>query len=95
MLGPWVDLKNDANKMNGDNTMLTSTNIGKRSVLREDGEIVVWDGTNADQMVGYYIPNSAKPRLPIETRHYLYPLSDALINEYKDNGFTLTQTSGW
>ena len=95
MLGPWVDLKNDANKMNGDNTMLTKTNIGKRSVLKEDGTVVVWDGTNEDEMVGYYIPNGAKPRLPIEERHYLYPVSDALINEYKDNGFTLTPTKGW
>lgn len=95
MLGPWVDLKNDANMMNGDNTMLTETNIGKRRVLKADGSVVVWDGTNADELVGYYIPNNAKPRLPIEERHYLYPLSDELINEYKDNKFTLTQTAGW
>ena len=95
MLGPWVDLKNDANMMNGNNTMLTETNIGKRRVLKEDGTVVEWNGNNADELVGYYIPNNAKPRLPIEERCYLYPLSDALINEYKDNGFTLTQTAGW
>lgn len=95
MLGPWVDLKNDANKMNGDNTFLTETNIGKRTVLKEDGTLVVWDGTNADEMVGYYVPNNIKPRLPFGDENYLYPVSKELIKEYEDNDFVLTPTAGW
>ena len=95
MLGPWVDMKNESNMMNGDNNMLIAKKVNKYRVLKEDGSIVTWDGTNEDEMVGYFIPENAKSRLPIEERCYLYPLSDALINEYKDNGFTLTQTTGW
>lgn len=95
MLGAWVDLKNDANKMNGDNTFLTETNHGQRTVMKEDGTIVVWDGTNADDMVGYYVPNNIKPRLPFGDEQYLYPVSKALIDEYEDNGFVLSPTKGW
>ena len=89
MLGPWVDLAKDVP------SYVESGQIGKRAVMKEDGTVVTFDGTNAADMVGYYIPQNASPRDVFTDRNYLAPIGEQQINEYKAKGFTLTQTKGW
>lgn len=89
MLGPWVDLANDVP------SYVEKGQIGKRAVMKEDGTVVTFDGTNAADMVGYYVPQNAQPRDVFTDRNYLAPIGEQQINEYKMKGFTLTQTKGW
>lgn len=89
MLGPWVDLAKDVP------SYVQEGQIGKRSVMKEDGTVVVFDGTNAADMVGYYVPQNAQPRDVFTDRNYLAPVGEQQINEYKMKGFNLTQTKGW
>jgi hypothetical protein len=63
--------------------------------MKEDGTVVTFDGTNAADMVGYYIPQNAAPRDVFTDRNYLAPIGEQQINEYKMKGFNLTQTKGW
>ena len=89
MLGPWVDLNAEIP------AYLASQYVGKRKVKKEDGTIVTFDGTNAADMVGYYVPTNVMPRDPFTDRSYLSPVGTQDIQLYKENGFTLTQTTGW
>ena len=89
MLGPWVDLAKDVP------SYVEAGQIGKRAVMKEDGTVVTFDGTNAADMVGYYVPQNAQPRDVFTDRNYLAPIGEQQINEYKMKGFTLTQTKGW
>ena len=89
MLGPWVDLAKDVP------SYVEKGQIGKRAVMKEDGTVVTFDGTNAADMVGYYVPQNAQPRDVFTDRNYLAPIGEQQINEYKMKGFTLTQTKGW
>ena len=89
MLGPWVDLSKDVP------SYVEKGQIGKRAVMKEDGTVVTFDGTNAADMEGYYVPQNAQPRDVFTDRNYLAPIGEQQINEYKMKGFTLTQTKGW
>ena len=89
MLGPWVDLAKEVS------SYVEAGQIGKRAVMKEDGTVVTFDGTNAADMVGYYVPQNAQPRDVFTDRNYLAPIGEQQINEYKMKGFTLTQTKGW
>ena len=63
-------------------------------VERADGTIVTFDGTNASEMVGFFIPRNAQNRVTFGTREYLAPIPRCQITLYERNGFTLTQTPG-
>ena len=89
MLGPWVDLAKEVS------SYVEAGQIGKRAVMKEDGTVVTFDGTNAADMVGYYVPQNAQPRDVFTDRNYLAPIGEQQINEYKMKGFNLTQTKGW
>ena len=89
MLGPWVDLAKDVP------SYVEAGQKGKRTVMKEDGTVVTFDGTNAADMVGYYVPQNASPRDVFTDRNYLAPIGEQQINQYKEKGFTLTQTKGW
>lgn len=89
MLGPWVDLAKEVP------SYVEEGQIGKRAVMKEDGTVVTFDGTNAADMVGYYIPQNAQPRDVFTDRNYLAPVGEQQINEYKMKGFNLSQTKGW
>lgn len=89
MVGPWVDLQKEVP------AYLEEEYIGQRSVKKEDGTIVTFDGTNAADMVGYYIPTNAQPRDVFTDRSYCSPIGKQEIDLYKDKGFKLTQTIGW
>ncbi len=68
---------------------------GKLQVQKADGKIVTYDGTNDAEMEGFYVVRNYANRLPVQERNYLAPLSIALLQEYADRGYTLTQTPGW
>lgn len=89
MVGPWVDLQKEVP------AYLEEEYIGQRSVKKEDGTIVTFDGTNSADMVGYYIPTNAQPRDVFTDRSYCSPIGKQEIDLYKDKGFKLTQTIGW
>ena len=93
MLGLWVNLQTE---MPG---YLIEDNIGKTAVAVPNSnggyDKIVYDGTNANRMVGFYVPIAAVERDDFSDRSYLAPVGEAQIKEYKDKGFTLTQTKGW
>nr|MBD3621594.1 RagB/SusD family nutrient uptake outer membrane protein [Sunxiuqinia sp.] len=89
MLGIWVNFPNEYP------LWLVEEKIGLLKVQKEDGTEVTYNGTNDAEMVGYYIPENIQHRDDFTERVYLAPVGETQINEYKDKGYTLTQTSGW
>ncbi|MEN9919864.1 MAG: hypothetical protein RL662_2300 [Bacteroidota bacterium] len=85
----WVDFKREAPDL------LSKTKIGKISVLNANGQVVTFDGTNTDQMVGFYIPENVKDRDAFVDRVYNSPVAKGQIVLYEQNGYKLTQTKGW
>ncbi|MFR5758168.1 MAG: hypothetical protein ACLUE2_07960 [Bacteroides cellulosilyticus] len=69
--------------------------IGKRQVKKEDGTVITFDGSNASEMVGYYMPTNVQPRNTFSDRSYCSPVGEQEINAYAEKGFKLTQTTGW
>src|SRR5450759_1888812 len=74
---------------------LVAAKIGKLIVKKADGTFVTYTGTNAVDMVGYYVPESISNRDPFTDRVYLAPVGNTQINQYKEKGFTITQSPGW
>lgn len=89
LLGLWVDFQAEYPEW------LVEAKIGKLKVKKEDGSVLTFDGTNGAEMVGYYIPENIQDRDAFTDRVYLAPIGETQINEYKEKGYTLTQTPGW
>lgn len=93
-LGPWiignVDLRDRANP-----GKIAPSYRNVLQVKNAAGQIITYNGTNDAQMVGYYVVRNFANRLAVQDRNYLAPISQLLIDEYKDRGFTLNQTTGW
>jgi hypothetical protein len=68
---------------------------GITHVMKEDGTVVIFDGTNAAEMVGYYLPDNVTDREVFPDRVYCSPVGESQINLYKSLGYNLTQTAGW
>lgn len=92
MLGLWVSLPD---KLPDYLKAGTNGKYTARQVMKEDGTVVTYDGTNAADMVGYYVPLNASVRDDFSDRSYIAPVGRAQINQYAENGYTLTQTKGW
>lgn len=88
-LGPWVDLQAELP------TLLTDGTKGKVKVMKADGTVVTWDGTNRSAMVGFFMVENAQNRLSFSDRNYLAPVGQSQIVQYEERGYTLTQTQGW
>jgi hypothetical protein len=88
-LGPWVNVQAEIP------SYLTTANKGKVRVMKEDGTIVTWDGTNAGAMVGFWMVENATNRNAFTYRAYLAPVGQSQIIQYEQKGFKLTQTTGW
>ena len=58
MLGAWVDLPNEFPEQLDE----ANKDAGK-SVMKEGGTVVVWNGSNQADMVGYAIPINAAARM--------------------------------
>lgn len=93
-LGAWiignVDLRDKANP-----GKIAATYRNVLQVKTADGQVITYNGTNDSQMVGYYVVRNFASRLAVQDRNYLAPISQLLIDEYKDRGFTLLQTANW
>jgi len=88
-LGPWVDIPAEIP------TYLTTATVNRVKVKKADGTVVTWNGNNRNDMVGYWVVENASNRLDFNDRVYLSPVGLQQINEYKERGYTLTQTTGW
>lgn len=88
-LGPWVNVQTEIP------TYLTTANINRIRVKKLDGTIVTWNGTNASNMVGFWMVENAQNRNAFTDRSYLSPVGQSQITQYQEMGFNLTQTPGW
>ncbi|MDE7155229.1 MAG: RagB/SusD family nutrient uptake outer membrane protein, partial [Muribaculaceae bacterium] len=74
---------------------------GSTKVQKADGTVVEYNGENAADMVGFYVPQNIKPRSAFSERSYLYPVGTNNIAAYISKGneigkeYRLTQTPGW
>lgn len=89
LLGLWVNFKAEYPEW------LVAAKVNKLKVQKEDGSVVTYNGSNAGDMVGYYIPENVTDRDAFTDRVYLAPIGNTQISEYLDKGYTLTQTPGW
>jgi hypothetical protein len=88
-LGLWIDFPVEYAEW------LVPAKVNKLKVQKEDGTVVTYTGTNAADMVGYYIPENISARDAFTDRVYLAPVGMTQIAQYADKGYTLTQTPGW
>jgi len=92
--GSWVvGVKDFKDKLNPGKILAAYKN--RLQVQKIDGTIVTYNGTNDAEMEGFYVVRNFTNRLAVQDRNYLAPLSIALLQEYADRGYTLTQTPGW
>ncbi|MBK7489288.1 MAG: RagB/SusD family nutrient uptake outer membrane protein [Bacteroidales bacterium] len=88
-LGLWMNFPVDMPEW------LDESKIGKLKVQRADGTVITYNGTNGNEMVGYYLPENISARDAFTDRVYLAPVGIAQITQYAEKGYTLTQTPGW
>ena len=88
-LGLWMNFPDDMPEW------LDESKIGKLKVQRADGTVITYNGTNGNEMVGYYLPENISARDEFTDRVYLAPVGIAQITQYAEKGYTLTQTPGW
>jgi len=88
-LGPWVNVQTEIP------SYLTTANIGKVRVKKTDGTIVAYNGSNAADMVGFWLVENVQNRNAFSDRSYMAPIGQSQIVQYQDAGYTLTQTTGW
>ena len=89
LLGLWINFPTEYTEW------LVPSKVNKLKVKKEDGTVVTYTGTNAADMVGYYIPENVSNRDAFTDRVYLAPIGNTQISEYLGKGFKLTQTTGW
>jgi len=89
LLGPWVDFQTEFPEW------LVASKVGKLKVQKADATVITYDGTNAVDMVGYYVPENVSNRDAFTDRVYLSPVGNNEISQYQEKGYTLTQTDGW
>ncbi len=80
-------------------SVLTAANVGKIAVVSANGTEVVYNGTNAAAMTGFYKNLTNVARLPFinqaNINPYLTPVGIVEMNDYKARGYVLKQTQGW
>lgn len=91
--GTWVNIAKDFPDQ------ITSAKIGLLAVTDLNGNVTVYNGSNADKMVGFYSPLNTLGRISFlnvpGVNPYLAPIGTNQINEYKTKGYELAQTEGW
>ena len=88
-LGAWVNVKAEVPNY------LAASFKDKVRVKKLDGTIVTYNGTNGDALVGFWMVEGAKNRNSFGNEVYMAPIGINQITEYKEKGFTLTQTKSW
>lgn len=89
LLGIWVDFKKEIP------SLLIAAKVNKLKVKKGDGTIVTYTGTNAADMVGFYLPEGVANRDAFTDKVYLAPVGKDQIDLYSGNGYTLAQTKLW
>lgn len=88
-LGPWVNVKAEAPNY------LTNAYKGKTRVKKADGTIVTYNGSNAADLVGFWMVENATNRNAFTEAVYMSPVGQAQIIQYQERGYTLSQTDNW
>ncbi|MGJ1321777.1 RagB/SusD family nutrient uptake outer membrane protein [Sphingobacterium faecium] len=92
--GPWINALKDLPKNNAGNNLADSYK-NRLKVMKADGTIVTFNGTNASDLVGYYVVANFANRVDFKERSYMSPVGLNQVQQYVDRGYTLTQTVGW
>ncbi|HMR83427.1 MAG TPA: RagB/SusD family nutrient uptake outer membrane protein [Niabella sp.] len=87
--GPWVNVQAEIP------TYLVPANVNRVRVRKADGTIVTYNGSNAADMVGFWMVENVQNRLAFGDKNYLSPVGLSQIAQYEERGYTLTQTPGW
>ena len=103
--GCWMDFNDTKNNLKAFDLLTSSSSFGKVAVLKEDGTIIPFSGeadedgnvlsSNKADMVGYRVVENFRDRETIVEKHYLEPICNNVINQYKNAGYTITQNAGW
>lgn len=90
MYGAWVNFPEDVP------SYLDKEHEGLLTVRNAAGEDIVYDGTNADKMVGFYkISKVAARDTYDEEKAYVSPVGVQDMKQYSDYNYKLTQTKAW
>jgi starch-binding outer membrane protein, SusD/RagB family len=80
-------------------TALNSASVGQISVVTASGQVIVYNGSNAALMRGFYRGTNTNGRLPFlnqaNINPYLSPVGINQIEDYRSKGYVLKQTEGW
>jgi len=91
--GGWVNFQTQLP------AVLTNANVGKLAVVKEDGTEIIYNGSNAAAMNGFYRNTENQGRLPFinqaNINPYLTPVGLVQMDDYKARGYKLQQTQGW
>ena len=110
LVGAWVDF-NETQNLKKSFNLLTAAQFGTLKVLTDpnkagdESAYVTFTGeaddkgniesSNAEDMVGFRIPNNIQDRDEFSDRNYLEPICNDVINQYKDREYTIEQNPGW
>ena len=93
LAGTWVNFQTELP------AELNDANKGVLSVVKKDGTIVVYNGTNKNDMKGFYKAVKTAGRQPflnqLNVNIYLSPVGKTQIDDYASKGYELKQTEGW
>ena len=91
--GGWVNFQTE---LPGE---LTAAKVGQIAVVTKDGTLIIYTGSNAAQMKGFYRSPTTNGRLPFlnlpNVNPYLSPVGRVQMDDYKSKGYELKQTEGW
>ncbi|UIR56089.1 RagB/SusD family nutrient uptake outer membrane protein [Sphingobacterium sp. SRCM116780] len=88
-LGPWINAAQDIP------ALLNASKKNLLKVVDANGNTITYDGTNGDQIVGFYRVEDVQNREPFTDRSYMSPVGLEQVNEYSAKGYKLSQTKGW
>lgn len=88
-LGPWMDVPAEMP------ALIAPGSAGVLQVQKENGTVVTYNGSNASDMVGFYVIRGATNRQPFGDEVYMAPIGEQQIVQYEELGYTLTQTVNW
>ena len=93
LVGTWVNFSAEVP------SQLKDENKNKLRIMDKNGVLITYNGKNSKVMNGYFYPVENQGREPfinvVNVNPYLSPIGTNQIKDYKDKGYTLTQTVGW
>lgn len=89
LTGPWVNVQEEVP------AYIAPGYVDVLKVKKADGTIVTYNGSNAADMVGYFMIENAANRNAFGDEVYMAPVGRAQIVQYQERGYTLSQTPGW